>query len=70
MFRKIVGEIPVFSILVILFGSSALAQEGQDDVSKALDSTATQWSLQTAYQVMPDYHSDEISPGATRRTCR
>jgi hypothetical protein len=44
----------------------AFAQEGQDDVSKALDSTATQWSLQLAYQTMPDYHSDEISPGVTR----
>ena len=52
---------------VVLIGSNAsLAQEGQDDVSKALDSTATQWSLQTAYQVMPDYHSDEISPGNPR----
>ena len=52
---------------VVLIGSNAsLAQEGQDDVSKALDSTATQWSLQTAYQVMPDYHSDELSPGNPR----
>ena len=45
---------------------SGLAIAEQDDVSKALDSTATQWSLQTAYQVMPDYHDDEISPGVTR----
>ena len=44
----------------------ALVQEGQDDVSKALDSTATQWSAQLAYQTMPDYHDDELSPGNPR----
>ena len=47
-------------------GIVSAAYGEQDDVSKALDSTATQWSLQTAYQVMPDYHDDEISPGVTR----
>ena len=47
-------------------GNVSLAQEGQDDVSKALDSTATQWSAQFAYQVMPDYHDDEVSPGVPR----
>ncbi len=37
------------------------AQQGeQDDISKALDSTATQWSYQFAYQVMPDYHDDTV----------
>jgi hypothetical protein len=51
--------------LVFAFGG-AVAQEGQDDVSKALDSTATQWSMQIAYQTMPDYHDDEVSPGVTR----
>ncbi len=29
-------------------------------VSKALDSTATQWSYQFAYQAMPDYHDDTV----------
>ena len=39
----------------------AVAQQGeQDDVSKALDSTATQWSYQFAYQAMPDYHDDTV----------
>jgi len=38
----------------------------QDDVSKALDSTATQWSFQFAYQTMPDYKSDTLSNGQTR----
>jgi len=44
----------------------AVAQEGQDDVAKAMDSTATQWSLQMAYQVMPDYYDDVLSNGQTR----
>jgi hypothetical protein len=44
----------------------SVAYGEQDDVSKALDSTATQWSLQTAYQVMPDYHDDEIAAGTPR----
>lgn len=51
---------------LLLLTNAAVAQEEQDDVSKALDSTATQWSLQTAYQVMPDYHDDEVSPGVPR----
>jgi hypothetical protein len=38
----------------------AVAEEEQDDVSKALDSTATQWSYQFAYQAMPDYHDDTV----------
>jgi len=42
------------------------AQEEQDDVSKALDSTATQWSYQFAYQAMPDYHDDTVD-GEPRR---
>ena len=50
----------------MLLTSTAVAQEGQDDVSKALDSTATQWSLQAAYQVMPDYHDDLLSSGNPR----
>lgn len=41
------------------------AQE-QDDVSKAMDSTATQWSYQFAYQTMPDYHDDILADGSVR----
>jgi hypothetical protein len=51
------------TVLVITAGP-LLAQE-QDDESKALDSTATQWSFQFAYQWMPDYHTDEVN-GETR----
>ena len=45
--------------------------DAQDDVgdaeTKALDSTATQWSFQLAYQTMPDYHDDMLDNGEPRR---
>jgi hypothetical protein len=31
-----------------------------------MDSTATQWSFQFAYQSMPNYHNDTLSDGSTR----
>jgi hypothetical protein len=34
--------------------------------TKALDSTATQWSFQFAYQVNPDYHDDILADGTQR----
>lgn len=37
-----------------------------DAETKALDSTATQWSFQLTYQTMPDYHNDILSDGSTR----
>jgi hypothetical protein len=40
--------------------------EEQDRETKALDSTATQWSFQLAYQVMPDYHDDILDNGRER----
>jgi len=46
--------------LAFLAGNAFAAEGGQDDVSKALDSTATQWSFQTAYQVMPNYKDDTV----------
>ena len=54
--------------LVSLLGAAASgAQEAQVDAqTKALDSTATQWSFQLAYQVMPDYHRDTLDNGQTR----
>jgi hypothetical protein len=51
---------------ITVFCASSFAQDGaQDDVSKALDSTATQWSFQFAYQAMPDYKDDTVN-GQTR----
>jgi hypothetical protein len=40
--------------------------EGQDATTKAMDSTATQWSFQFSYQNMPDYHQDTMDNGETR----
>ncbi len=60
-------------VLLSFFSLTAFAQDSddsdqpaQDDASKALDATATQWSFQGAYQFMPDYHSDMVN-GAARR---
>ena len=60
------------ALLVSILPAGARAQEapaeggGQDDESKALDSTATQWSFQFAWQNM-DYHEDMLDDGSTRR---
>ena len=40
--------------------------EAQDATTKAMDSTATQWSFQFSYQNMPDYHQDTMENGQTR----
>ena len=37
----------------------------EDRATMALDSTATQWSFQFAWQVMPDYH-DDVLPSTGR----
>ncbi len=42
------------------------ATASNSDQTKALDSTASQWSFQAAYQTMPDYFDDEMSDGQTR----
>jgi hypothetical protein len=48
-------------------GEAVYAQDGGSDAeTKALDSTATQWSFQFAYQTMPDYFNDSIGNGQTR----
>ena len=61
-------------IYLILFSfallPSLMAQEeeqaAQDRESMAMDATATQWSFQFAYQMMPDYHRDQLSDGSPR----
>ena len=40
--------------------------EKQDRESMAMDSTATQWSFQFAYQAMPDYYDDVMDNGQVR----
>ncbi len=68
--------IAVASLLVVLINTPGIAQESQSAdgssedsqaaLNKALDSTATQWSFQFSYQVMPDYHQDTLDNGETR----
>ena len=45
-------------------GSGEISLENRETM--ALDSTATQWSFQLAYQVMPDYHDDTLDNGQVR----
>jgi hypothetical protein len=61
------------ALLACGWSGPALAQDeddggggGQDAETKALDSTATQWSFQFAYQWMPDYYDDTLDNGETR----
>ena len=49
----------MISPLALVAGNSLAAE--QDAVSKALDSTATQWSFQFAYQTMPDYYGGTVN---------
>jgi hypothetical protein len=56
-------------LLALVAPGTAWAQESEEELAaknKALDSTATQWSFQFAYQTMPDYHDDVMSNGETR----
>jgi hypothetical protein len=46
-------------------GGSEISDE--DRATMALDSTATQWSFQFAYQAMPGYHEDILPNGETRK---
>jgi hypothetical protein len=52
-------------VAVIALPYSVYAAE-QDAETKALDSTATQWSFQLAYQATPDYFSDIMDNGQQR----
>jgi len=46
--------------------SDADAKAAQDAETRALDSTATQWSFQLAYQTMPGWYADTLDNGQTR----
>jgi hypothetical protein len=63
----------LLAVLLTAGAGSALSQDEddgaageQDAETKAIDSTATQWSFQFAYQWMPDYHDDVLDNGQTR----
>jgi hypothetical protein len=68
-----VAVIVFLAVLLAFAPGPALAQEeqeespkgDQDDVSKAMDSTATQWSFQLAYQDM-SWKDDTLDNGQTR----
>jgi hypothetical protein len=53
------------SVVALAPVSPAWSQD-DDAETKALDSTATQWSFQFAYQSMPDYHNDILDSGQPR----
>jgi hypothetical protein len=66
--RTSVWHFTLFVTILLALGFAAvpaLAQE-QDAETKALDSTASQWSFQFAYQWMPDYYRDTLDNGMTR----
>jgi len=50
----------------LAIASQAAIAADQDAVTKAIDSTATQWSFQFAYQSMPSYNNDTLPDGNTR----
>jgi hypothetical protein len=60
-------------LLLLIFALASIPAFAQDENteqsadSKAMDATATQWSFQLAYQMMPSYHDDMVN-GATRRS--
>lgn len=54
----------IIIMALFLFTLPAIAQEdeeGQSRESMAMDATATQWSYQVAYQLMPDYYTDLVN---------
>ena len=63
--NRLVSLTAAAAIAGIFLVLPAYAQDS-DAETKALDSTATQWSFQFAYQVMPDYHDDVLDNGQTR----
>ncbi|MFW2404854.1 MAG: hypothetical protein ACN4GT_08805, partial [Gammaproteobacteria bacterium] len=63
------GLRPVFiltAMMLTMVNPSMAAESEQDALTKAIDSTATQWSFQFAYQSMFDYKDDTLSNGMTR----
>jgi hypothetical protein len=55
------GRLLRVTALTFLFTPVQMIFAEDDAETKALDSTATQWSFQTAYQVNPDYKNDLVN---------
>ena len=53
-------------VALVALSVAAEAADDGDAETKALDSTATQWSFQLAYQQMPDYYDDIMDNGQQR----
>ncbi len=66
MHTNIIPRTLFLATAISLFIGNANATD-QDEVTKAMDSTATQWSFQFAYQAMPSYKNDTLSDGTTRQ---
>ena len=65
--KKIILLIIVGFWSISLYGQEdSTSVDGQSRESMAMDATATQWSYQVAYQLMPDYYTDLVN-GAPRR---
>ncbi len=62
--RALSFPIAIIALVFVLFARTEAADE--DAVTKAIDSIATQWSFQLAYQKMPDYHDDTLDNGMIR----
>jgi hypothetical protein len=56
----------IAGVCLLAAGTVMAQEEGQDAETKALDSTATQWSFQFAYQSMT-WKEDTLDNGQTRR---
>jgi hypothetical protein len=59
-------SIAAFVASIVFTPAQFAYSQDSDAETKALDSTATQWSFQLAYQTMPDYHDDIMNNGQTR----
>ena len=52
----------VFCLLTVgTFAQDEESDDAQSRESAAMDATATQWSFQVAYQMMPDYYDDLVN---------
>ena len=56
----------IFSSMTVYGQEETSELDEQSRESMAMDATATQWSYQVAYQLMPDYYNDEVN-GSPRR---
>lgn len=59
----------IYLVLFTLISLNVVAQENESEQSResmAMDATATQWSYQVAYQLMPNYYNDDVN-GSPRK---